>query len=94
MSEPDRPVMHDSDTAALAAQLEAWEKNEVASFLARQPERAQEFRTLGGLPLKRVYTPLDLMSGVNRESNAYAKGVSSDDALRLVTNIITYALSN
>jgi hypothetical protein len=41
-----------------------------------------------------VYTPLDLMSGVNRESNAYAKGVSSDDALRLVTNIITYVLSN
>jgi hypothetical protein len=41
-----------------------------------------------------VYTPLDLMSGVNRESNAYAKGVTSDDALRLVTNIITYALSN
>ena len=41
-----------------------------------------------------VYTPLDLMSGVNRESNAYAKGVTPDDALRLVTNIITYALSN
>ena len=41
-----------------------------------------------------IYTPLDLMSGVNRESNAYAKGVASDDALRLVTNIITYALSN
>lgn len=41
-----------------------------------------------------VYSPLDLMSGLNRESNAYAKGVSSDDALRLVTNLITYALSH
>src|SRR6185312_1561871 len=44
----------------LAAQVEAWEKNEVASFLSRQPERHPEFRTLGGVPLKRVYTPLDV----------------------------------
>jgi methylmalonyl-CoA mutase N-terminal domain/subunit len=44
----------------LAAQLDAWERNEVAAFLARQPERQAEFRTQGGLPLKRVYTPLDL----------------------------------
>ncbi len=50
----------DPDAPALAAQIDAWEKNEVASFLARQPERQPEFRTLGGLPLKRVYTPLDL----------------------------------
>jgi hypothetical protein len=41
-----------------------------------------------------LYSPFDLMSGLNEESNAYAKGVATDDALRLVTNIITYALSN
>jgi hypothetical protein len=41
-----------------------------------------------------VYTPYDLMSGVNRESNAYAKGVTADDALRLSINVITYALSH
>jgi len=41
-----------------------------------------------------LYTPYDLMSGVNRESNAYAKGVAPEDALRLVINIVTYALSN
>lgn len=41
-----------------------------------------------------IYSPYDLMSGVNRESNAYAKGVASDDALRLVVNIVTYALSH
>jgi hypothetical protein len=41
-----------------------------------------------------VYSPYDLMSGLNRESNAYARGVTSDDALRIVTNLITYALSN
>ncbi len=41
-----------------------------------------------------VYSQFDLMSGANHESNAYAKGVSTDDALRLVTNVITYALSH
>ena len=41
-----------------------------------------------------LYSPYDLMSGVNRESNAYAKGVVADDALRLAINIITYALSH
>jgi hypothetical protein len=40
-----------------------------------------------------LYSPFDLMSGANKESNAYAKGVATDDALRIVTNIITYALS-
>ncbi|MSU70340.1 MAG: methylmalonyl-CoA mutase [Opitutaceae bacterium] len=46
--------------AALAAQVQSWEANEVAAFLARTPERNDNFRTLGGLPLKRVYTALDL----------------------------------
>jgi hypothetical protein len=41
-----------------------------------------------------LYSPYDLMSGVNRESNAYAKGVADDDALRLCINTITYALSH
>ncbi len=43
---------HDSDARALAAQVDAWEKGEVASFLARAPERQPEFRTQGGLPLQ------------------------------------------
>ena len=33
------------------------------------------------------------MSGVNRESNAYAKGVLDNDAVRLTLNIISYAMS-
>lgn len=41
-----------------------------------------------------LYTPFDLMSGVNRESNAYARGLAADDALRVTVNIITYALSH
>ena len=41
-----------------------------------------------------LYSPFDLMSGLNPDANAYAKGVATEDSLRLVTNIITYALSN
>ena len=41
-----------------------------------------------------LYTPFDLMSGVNRELNAYAKGVSPDDAVRITINIFGYALSH
>ena len=48
--------------ASLEKQLELWEGNEVASFLNKQQEREQQFYTLGGFPLKRVYTALDLES--------------------------------
>jgi hypothetical protein len=41
-----------------------------------------------------LYSPYDLMSGLNRESNAYAKGLIDTDAMRVVNNIITYALSH
>jgi methylmalonyl-CoA mutase N-terminal domain/subunit len=43
-----------------ARQFEAWEQRELASFLAKAPERQTEFRTLTGFPVKRVYTPLDV----------------------------------
>jgi 2-hydroxyisobutanoyl-CoA mutase large subunit len=43
-----------------ARSLEEWEKGELAAFLRRQPERKEDFRTFGGFPLKRVYTPLDV----------------------------------
>jgi methylmalonyl-CoA mutase N-terminal domain/subunit len=46
--------------AALAAEVDAWEQNEVANFVNRAPERADEFCTLGGFPLKRTYTALDV----------------------------------
>jgi methylmalonyl-CoA mutase N-terminal domain/subunit len=45
---------------ALAAQVEAWEDNEVASFVERQPERKPRFSTLGDFDVKRVYTALDV----------------------------------
>ncbi len=48
--------------ASLEKQLELWERNEVASFLKKQQEREEQFLTLGGFPVKRVYTALDLKS--------------------------------
>ena len=56
----DSTIFPSDARAALAAEVEAWEKNEVARFIARTPERADEFRTLGGFPLKRTYTALDV----------------------------------
>ncbi|MEO6848938.1 MAG: DUF4159 domain-containing protein [Chthoniobacterales bacterium] len=41
-----------------------------------------------------LYTPYDFNSGLNRESNAYAKGISSSDSLKVAIDIITYALSH
>jgi len=46
--------------AALQEQLELWEKEEVTTFLKKQPEREAEFQTLGGFPVKRTYTALDV----------------------------------
>jgi methylmalonyl-CoA mutase cobalamin-binding domain/chain len=56
----DSNIFPSDARAALAAEVEAWEKNEVARFVARAPERADDFRTLGGFPLKRTYTALDV----------------------------------
>ena len=41
-----------------------------------------------------LYTPFDFQSALNRESNAYAKGLEPADALRVALNVITYALSH
>ena len=51
----------DPDTRdTLAKEVEAWENDEVAKFVARAPERAPGFATLGGFPVKRTYTALDV----------------------------------
>ena len=52
---PDAPTRD-----ALAQQVQAWEHNEVANFVRRAPERAPEFTTIGGFPVKRAYTALDV----------------------------------
>jgi methylmalonyl-CoA mutase N-terminal domain/subunit len=63
MNESKASISAAPDAAArgtLAAEVASWEKNEVADFLAKAPERAQRFETCGGFPLKRTYTALDL----------------------------------
>src|SRR5262245_54757816 len=53
--------MFDRDEIARACALrQAWEAGELRAFLDRQPESRPEYRTLSGLPLKRVYTAEDL----------------------------------
>ena len=55
MTAPNQP----GALPALQQQLELWETNEVAGFLRKQRERNEHFFTLGGFPVKRVYTALD-----------------------------------
>jgi len=43
-----------------AAEREDWEANEVAKFLARAPERKDQFYTIGDIPVKRTYTADDI----------------------------------
>ena len=50
----------DASAQDIARELDDWERNEVALFLKKQGERKPEFFTLGDIPVKRVYTPLDL----------------------------------
>jgi methylmalonyl-CoA mutase cobalamin-binding domain/chain len=52
-------VLNKFSPGQLQQQLELWEENEVSSFLKKQPERENDFFTLGGFPEKRTYTALD-----------------------------------
>ncbi|MFZ9962060.1 MAG: methylmalonyl-CoA mutase family protein [Burkholderiales bacterium] len=52
-------TLNNINAAQLEEQLELWEKEEVSTFLSKQPEREEEFFTLGGFPVKRSYTALD-----------------------------------
>lgn len=54
-----RAAPHDA-LNEIARELNEWESDELATFLQRQPERKEEFRTFGNMPLKRVYTALDV----------------------------------
>ncbi len=41
-----------------------------------------------------LFSPFDLFSEMNRESNKYSRGVVYDDALKLLLNTVFYALDN
>ncbi len=43
----------------IADQLALWEREELDAYLRRSPEDRDDYRTSSGLPLRRVYTPLD-----------------------------------
>lgn len=44
----------------IAKSVEDWENTEVADFIARAPERKEQFFTLGDFPVKRTYTAADI----------------------------------
>jgi methylmalonyl-CoA mutase cobalamin-binding domain/chain len=60
MTEEHMPLVTESVTAAIVGQVEEWEQQEVANFIARQPEQQAEYHTASGIPLQRVYTAADL----------------------------------
>ncbi|MDP8910284.1 MAG: methylmalonyl-CoA mutase family protein [Chloroflexota bacterium] len=45
---------------AITSELASWEDHELRAFLERRPERKENFTTLSGIPVKRVYTPADV----------------------------------
>ena len=45
--------------AELRDYIKRWEKTMLEPALSRRPERRAAFETLSGLPVERVYTPLD-----------------------------------
>ncbi|MEO0068767.1 MAG: methylmalonyl-CoA mutase family protein [candidate division WOR-3 bacterium] len=47
----------------LREEIERWEKETVEPALKKMPERSDEFKTVSGIPVKRVYTPLDQEEG-------------------------------
>jgi len=53
-------VFKDELIEELRKKMEKWEKECVQEELRRHPERQKEFKTLSGIPVKRVYTPLDV----------------------------------
>jgi methylmalonyl-CoA mutase cobalamin-binding domain/chain len=57
-----KPVTGNGDdgNAQLRAEVDAWERDEVARFVAKAPERQPAFTTLGGFPVQRTYTALDI----------------------------------
>jgi methylmalonyl-CoA mutase cobalamin-binding domain/chain len=62
MSDNDRSgrLTEEALVARVEADLADWEGRELAAFLERAPESRDDYRTGSGLPVERVYTPVDL----------------------------------
>src|SRR5256714_12464186 len=54
------PLVNDPLLGRAAADLAAWEADELAGFLRRQPEQKNDYVTKARRPVQRVYTPADL----------------------------------
>jgi methylmalonyl-CoA mutase cobalamin-binding domain/chain len=48
------------EASRVAAQVRAWQDNELAKFLAKRPETKQQYFSGSGAPVERVYTPADI----------------------------------
>jgi len=55
-------MTQDELIARIAAEVDAWEHDQVASFVQRQPEAQDTYSSASGLPLKRTYTAADVTS--------------------------------
>jgi methylmalonyl-CoA mutase cobalamin-binding domain/chain len=53
-------IESDAGAETVAAAKREWEQQTLFPFAERRPERREAFRTLGGLPLERVYAPDDV----------------------------------
>lgn len=53
-------IFHKATLQKIEEQFSEWEANELRDSLERRAESKEEFLTEAGLPLKRVYTPLDV----------------------------------
>ena len=56
----EKQALDNMSLERLEQQFEKWEKDELATFLNRQPEQKEAFATFGNFPVKRVYTALDV----------------------------------
>jgi methylmalonyl-CoA mutase N-terminal domain/subunit len=54
------PLVDPALRAQAATELAAWESEELAAFVARQPEAKQEYLSRSRRPVRRVYTPADV----------------------------------
>lgn len=59
-TEPATRLSSDALIDVVSRELNDWERDELASFIARAPESKDEFRSGSGIAVKRVYTPADL----------------------------------
>jgi methylmalonyl-CoA mutase, N-terminal domain len=55
------------DEAGRGDEAARWERDTVAPFVEKAPERKPRFETMAGLPVERCYTPADLASGWSYE---------------------------